>query len=341
MESTKFHTRVEIPGFGTKTGYSKKNLFLGSCFTENIGNKMAELKFDTSVNPFGIVYNPVSVAGGLRILLEKRQFREEDLIKHDGLWHSFSHHGKFSGTDILLTLERVNTEIGQAANYLKNADFLFITFGTAWVYRYKKTGAAVSNCHKIPASEFERFRLSPAEIVLEYKNILSEILKINPSISIIFTVSPIRHWKDGAIENQRSKATLILAIDEIIRNFGNEKFQYFPAYEIVMDELRDYRFYAADMIHLSDVAVNHIWEIFQETLIDEASRENIPRVEKVVKAANHKPFSKNMAAYLQFLDNTLKQIDELETRYPNLNFELEKKHFGAETNEFKKNNEHF
>lgn len=341
MERSKFHTRVEIPGFAMKTGYSKKNLFLGSCFTENIGNKMAELKFDVCINPFGIVYNPVSVAGGLRILLEKRQFREEDLIEHDGLWHSFSHHGKFSGTDILLTLERINTEIGQAANYLKNTDFLFITFGTAWIYRYKKTGAAVSNCHKIPASEFERFRLTPAEIVLEYNKIIAEILKINPSVSIVFTVSPIRHWKDGAIENQRSKATLILAIDEIIRKYGNEKCHYFPAYEIVMDELRDYRFYAADMIHLSDVAVDHIWEIFQETFIDDSSRETIPRIEKVVKAASHKPFHKNSAAYLQFLDNTLKQIDDLEARFPNLNFVLEKKHFYAETYEFKKKSEQF
>jgi hypothetical protein len=341
MEKTKFHTRVEIPGFGTKTGYSQKNLFMGSCFTENIGYKMAELKFDVRVNPFGIVYNPASVAGGLRILLEKRQFREEDLTEHDGLWHSFSHHGKFSGTDATQTLDRINAEIGQAANYLKTADFLFITFGTAWVYHYKKTGAAVSNCHKIPAPEFERFRLTPAEIVLEYHEILSEILKINPSIRIIFTVSPIRHWKDGAIENQRSKATLILAIDEIIRNFRNENLHYFPAYEIVMDELRDYRFYAGDMLHLSDVAVDHIWEIFQETFIDDASRKTIPRIENVVKAASHKPFNKNTTAYLQFLDNSLKQIRELETQFPNLNFELEKKHFFTETNEFEKNNEHF
>jgi hypothetical protein len=151
---------------------------------------------------------------------------------------------------------------------LKNADFLFITFGTAWVYRYKKTGKVVSNCHKIPASEFDRYRLTVDEIVVEYKNLLVEIRKVNPIAMVIFTVSPIRHWKDGAVENQRSKATLLLAIDKILNEFSHKNCGYFPAYEIVMDELRDYRFYSDDMIHVSDVAINHIWEIFEENLIE-------------------------------------------------------------------------
>jgi Txe/YoeB family toxin of Txe-Axe toxin-antitoxin module len=341
MEKTKFQTVVDIPESGWRTGYFKKNLFMGSCFTENIGNKMAALKYNVNINPFGILYNPSSVAGGLRILLENRTFQENDLIKYGGLWHSFFHHGKFSGIHSADVLQKINTEITNSASFLKEADFLFITFGTAWVYLHKKGGQQVSNCHKIPAGEFDRIRLSVEKIVSDYTGLFSEIRKINPEVKVIFTISPIRHWKDGAIENQRSKATLSLAIDQIIRELGKDWCFYFPAYEIVMDELRDYRFYAEDMIHLSGVAVNHIWEIFQDAFIEKESRKIATRIEKIVKAAEHKPFNKTTGEYLKFLHSTLKQMNELETQFPNINFGLEKEHFIAEINEFKRNDEHF
>jgi hypothetical protein len=331
MNVSKFQTFVEIPKYSWQTGYSQKIIFMGSCFTENVGNRMETLKYDVDINPFGILYNPVSVAGGLRILLQHKEFRSEDLIFANGLWHSFSHHGRFSSANENEALELINSRIKSSADFLKNAGFLFITFGTAWIYKFKKTGQPVSNCHKIPAKEFERIRLNVDEIVDDYRELLTEIRKINPSLKVVFTVSPIRHWKDGAIENQRSKAVLLLAIDELINESGDDFCAYFPSYEIVMDELRDYRFYAEDMIHISDVAVEHIWEKFQSAMIDKESQQVAARVQKIVKAAGHKPIHKNTPEYNQFMLQMKNQIAEMESKYKHLNFAAEKTYFKTET----------
>lgn len=330
MSVSKFQTLVEVPKYRWQTGYSQKCIFMGSCFTENIGTRMERLKYDVDINPFGILYNPFSVSNGLRILLQQKEFKTEDLIFADGLWHSFSHHGQFSSADENEALEQINSRIKFSAGFLKNAGFLFITFGTAWIYKFKKTGQTVSNCHKIPAKEFERVRLNVDEIVDEYRDLLTEMRKINPSLKVVFTVSPIRHWKDGAIENQRSKAILLLSIDKLNNEFGDDFCAYFPAYEIVMDELRDYRFYAEDMIHISDVAVEHIWEKFQSALIDKESQQIAARVQKIVKAAGHKPIHKNTTEYNQFLLQMKKQIAELEAKYKHLNFVAEKVYFKTE-----------
>lgn len=330
MSVSKFQTLVEVPKYRWQTGYSQKIVFMGSCFTENIGTRMETLKYDVDINPFGILYNPFSVSNGLRILLQQNEFKSEDLIFADGLWHSFSHHGRFSSADENETLEQINSRIKSSADFLKNAGFLFITFGTAWIYKFKKTGQPVSNCHKIPAKEFERVRMNVDEIVDEYRDLLTEIGKVNSSLKVVFTVSPIRHWKDGAVENQRSKAVLLLVIDKLINEFGDDFCAYFPAYEIVMDELRDYRFYADDMIHISDVAVEHIWEKFQSVLIDKESQQIAAQVQKIVKAVNHKPIHKNTPEYDQFLLQMKNQITELETKYKHLNFAAEKVYLKTE-----------
>ena len=287
----KFQTEIQIPEFAWKSGYHKPGLFMGSCFTENVGNIMAGLKYPVDINPFGILYNPVSVAHGLRFLLQKKKFTENELIQHNGLWHSFYHHSRFSSSELEKALYAINSRIELSATFLKSAGFLFLTFGTAWVYEYKLTGQTVSNCHKFPEKEFRRFRLTPGEIVEEYRQLLSDIWEFNPKVKVVFTVSPIRHLKDGAIENQRSKATLLLTVDQLVRGFGEDQCNYFPAYEIVMDELRDYRFYEEDMIHLSNSAVNHIWEKFQTSLIDEESRKISENVKKVFSDMNHRPFN--------------------------------------------------
>lgn len=303
---------------------------MGSCFTENIGNRMAALKYDVDINPFGILYNPGSVANGLRILLKKKEFTTVDLIQQEGLWHSFYHHGRFSFPNKEETLNEINNRIKTSSEFLKRADFLFITYGTAWIYRYKKTGQIVSNCHKVKATEFERERLTVVEIVSEYRELFAEIREMNPLLKVVFTVSPIRHWKDGAVENQRSKAVLLLAIDELIREFGDDFCTYFPAYEIVMDELRDYRFYAEDMIHISEVAVDHIWEKFQSVLIDQESQQIAAQVMKVVQAANHKPLHKKTPEYKRFIQQMTTEIIRLESKYENLNLSAEKEYFKAE-----------
>ena len=323
----KFQTEVQIPEFAWKTGYRNPGLFLGSCFTENIGGKMAALKYPVDINPFGILYNPVSVAHGLRFLLQKKKFAEKDLIQHNGLWHSFFHHSRFSAPNLSESLHTINSRMESSAAFLKSARFLFITYGTAWVYEYKPTGQMVSNCHKIPEKEFRRFRLTPGEIVEEYRQLLSLLWEFNPEIKVVFTVSPIRHWKDGAVENQRSKATLLLAVDQLIRGFGEERCNYFPAYEIVMDELRDYRFYEEDMIHISAAAVNHIWEKFQKALVDEGSREMAEKVKKIVAAVNHRPFNQFTKEHLHFLKQSLQKLYSLEKKNAYLNFSFEKEHF--------------
>ena len=330
MNPSKFHTIVDVPVFNRKTGYSQKNIFMGSCFTENVGNRMAVLKYIVDINPFGILYNPISVANGLRILMQQREFTTTDLVRADGLWHSFYHHGRFSFHNEKDTLNAINSRIKTSAEFLKEAGFLFITFGTAWIYKYKKTGQPVSNCHKIQAKEFDRVRLSVDEIVAEYRNLFSEIRQLNQAIKIVFTVSPIRHWNDGAIENQRSKAILLLAIDELIHEFGDDFCAYFPAYEIVMDELRDYRFYDEDMIHISDVAVNHIWDKFQKSLIDNESQQIALQVQKVVKALNHKPLHENAPEYVRFLQQMTEEINRLENKYKLLNLTIEKEYFKTE-----------
>lgn len=334
--SLKFQTEIQISPFTWKTGYKKQNLFMGSCFTENVGNKMAELKYPVDINPFGILYNPVSVANGLRFLIQNKKFSELDLISHNGLWHSFFHHSRFSSPHAEETLKNINNRIESSAEFLKNADFLFLTFGTAWVYEYRATGQTVSNCHKIPEKEFRRFRLTPGEIVEEYRQLFSELWKFNPKIKVVFTVSPIRHWKDGAIENQRSKATLLLAIDQLIRGFGEENCNYFPAYEIVMDELRDYRFYEEDMIHLSPSAIHHIWCKFQQVFMDEKSLKISEEVKNIVAAMNHRPFNKFTKEHLQFLKQSLQKANKLEEKFPYLNLTFEKDFFFKQITELKK-----
>ena len=227
--SNKFQTQVNIPSFGWKTGYDKPTMFIGSCFTENIGNKMHQLKFPVDVNPFGILYNPVSIAHALRMLIKKKEFTKEDLIYHNGLWHSFYHHGRFSAPDQEETLKNINERMEKSSSFLRKAEFIFLSFVTARDYEYKSTGQTVSNCHKIPNNEFRQFRLTPGEIVQEFRELLSEIWSFNPGLKVLFTVSPIRHWKDGAIENQRSKSTLILSVDQLIRGFGEKSCKYFPS----------------------------------------------------------------------------------------------------------------
>ena len=333
MEISKFHTVVELPEYEWQSGYGIKNMFIGSCFTENVGNRMANLKFDVDINPFGILYNPVSVAASLQLLLENRKFTADDLIQWKEIWHSFYHHGRFSSHHQNEALDAINNRLEMSSKNLREIGFLFITFGTAWVYRYKKTGQTVSNCHKIPTKEFERFRLPVESIVDNYVQILSGLQQINPDLKVIFTVSPIRHWSDGAIENQRSKSVLLLAIDEIIKQLGEDFCAYFPAYEIVMDELRDYRYYNEDMIHLTDFTINHIWEKFSERLLNRKSREVSKRVNKFIMAKNHRPQQKGSSEYRKFIQTTLKQIDQFSVEFPYINLTLEKEYFVSEFNE--------
>ncbi len=322
-----FFTEIQIPEFPWKMDYSKHMMFFGSCFSENIGQKLHDLKFKVDLNPFGIVYNPESIANSLKILLEKRVFSEDDLFNDQGIWNSYFHHSRFSDVDRTVVLEKINSRIIHSNEFLKKADFLVITFGTAWVYELKKTGQIVSNCHKVSASEFKRFRLGVYEITESYRELLEKLWEFNPDLKIIFTVSPIRHWKDGAIENQVSKATLLLAIDRLITGFGRQASRYFPSYELMMDELRDYRFYAGDMLHLSPVAVDYIFDRFSNILFSKETFSVIENVKRINRAVEHRPANPKSVEFEKFLRLSLEEINHFNQRFPDLNFSQEKLYF--------------
>ena len=298
---------------------------MGSCFTENVGNKMTELKFPALVNPFGVLYNPVSVRHGLEILIDQKKFTESDLRLFNEQWFSFYHDSEFSDIDKPESLNKINTSIDLAANQLRNSKYLVITFGTAWVYKYLESGEIVSNCHKIPAKEFERHKLCVEEIFVEWANLINRLNELNPDLKIIFTVSPVRHWKDGAVQNQISKSTLFLAIFQIQKIFDNV--EYFPAYEIMMDDLRDYRFYADDMLHPSKVAIEYIWEKFSQTYFEKETSDIIKEVYKIITAKNHRPLNLNTDSHKEFLRNQIKLINKISAKYPNLDFNDESDYF--------------
>ena len=215
-------------------------------------------------------------------------------------------------------MHSINTRLERAADFLKKTDFLLITFGTAWVYRHRKSGIIVSNCHRFPGSDFERFRLSVEEIVKVYQALLAELREKNPHLKVIFTVSPIRHWKDGAHANQTSKAVLLLSAEELCRTIPQT--YYFPAYEILMDELRDYRFYADDMLHPSALAIEYIWEKFRDTWISPRIYDLMLRVDKLNKGLAHRPFSATSADYLNFKKRLAEEIQVLKKINQNIVF---------------------
>lgn len=291
----KLQTKVDIDKPGFTLDYRSRVMILGSCFAESMGGRLAALRFKVDLNPCGIVYNPFSVANVLKLLMENKTFTENDLLPNDNKWVSLYHHGSFSSTDREMCLKNINDTLATSAARLRETDLLIITWGTAWVYRHKESGVIVSNCHKIPATAFERFRLSVADIVNEYKTLICKLREINPGLKILFTVSPIRHWKDGAHGNQLSKATLLLAIDELTSSV--EGIGYFPSYEIVLDELRDYRFYAEDMLHVSDLAVGYIWERFQELYLSPDVRDLMQRIDRVNRMLAHRPTDRNSREY--------------------------------------------
>ncbi|MBE9467838.1 MAG: GSCFA domain-containing protein [Bacteroidetes bacterium] len=320
-----FRTNIEIPKSNSKIAYNSKTIFVGSCFTENIGNKLYELKFPVEINPFGIQYNPKSVKNSLSFLIDKKVFTQDDIHFTNEQWFSFYHHSKFSNSDKEKCLFKINEKIRQAAEFLENADTLFITFGTAWVYQLNETKEIVSNCHKLPANQFNRFLLDVDDIYKDYLILIKRLLELNNKLKIIFTVSPIRHLKDGAVGNQISKSTLILAVNKLKKHFSNV--EYFPSYEIMMDDLRDYRFYADDMFHINETAINYIWQKFSETYFDDNTQDLIKKIKKIVKNKNHKPFNPKSQMYKDFLKNNLEQINKLLHQYPYINLEDERNFF--------------
>jgi len=322
--------RTTLPPINSSLFIHHQNIILslGSCFATNIGERLFEKKFEIQINPFGIIYNPVSINSGLVRLIENKTFSISDLVGHNGLWHSFDHHGEFSAPSADKVLETINGTFSKGRQKILKANFLLITLGTAFVFELKKTGEIVANCHKFPAQDFTRRCLSIDEIHASCSKAFQLILKENPNIQIITTVSPVRHIRDGLIENQKSKARLILALDQLCREF--EQVHYFPAYELVMDDLRDYRFYKADMIHPNAMALDYVWEYFSNNYFSEETKSIIKAIEKINAALNHRPFLPESPAHQSFLQQTLSKIKTLESQYTFLNFSKEKEKINAQ-----------
>ncbi len=316
-----FRTTFDIPNSIIDLDYNTNIMLMGSCFSDNIGEKLKTLKFNVLTNPHGVLYNPYSIQESLRFALGDRILKDEDLVYSENLWHSYLHHSNFSVNEKDQLKQKIEAYRQKTINFLKSADVLFITFGTAWVYELKSSGEIVSNCHKVPAHEFKRFRLSTCDIVDEFSMLLNEIEEINPKLKIIFTLSPIRHLKDGAVENQLSKAILKVAIHELIEM--HSQCSYFPSYEIVMDDLRDYRFYTKDMTHLSETAIDYIFNRFTQVFIPEKTRHLMTRVSKLNKALTHRPFNKQTAAHQTFIKKTIKQIEDINKEAPGQNWQKE------------------
>jgi len=306
----KFRTEIEINTSFPKIDYNSKIMFFGSCFAESIGEKFINSGFNVNLNPFGVIYNPASIQENIKLLINEKYLTESDLHFSNNIWYSYNHHGKFSNIDKNDCLTSINDNLKYSSEYLKNTDYVFLTFGTSWVYKLINEGKIVANCHKQPAKIFERYRLSVNEIVESYKDLIVEIKAINKNVKLVFTVSPVRHWKDGANGNQLSKSILLLAIDEIINNTANT--YYFPSYEIVNDELRDYRFYSDDMIHISTIGVDYIWSKFKNSFFSEETQNLILQVSKLYKALNHRTANLNTEEYKKFIEKSLLRIDDVE-----------------------------
>tara|TARA_R110002072_G_scaffold134913_3_gene275994 strand:+ start:1174 stop:2118 length:945 start_codon:yes stop_codon:yes gene_type:complete len=296
--------------------YNSNVLLFGSCFSENIGKKLDYFKFQNLQNPFGILFHPKAIETLISNAIKNKAYSEEDVFLNNEQWHCFDAHSKLSNTSKEDLIFYLNSEIKLTSEAIQNSTHIIITLGTAWVYRDIKTDSIVANCHKVPQKQFSKELLSVQEITNSLKNILSLIKSINNDASVVFTVSPIRHTKDGFVENTQSKAHLITAIHQVINN----KSFYFPSFEIMMDELRDYRFYNEDMIHPNQVAINYIWDKFKTVWVSDKSLKTMKDVDVVQKGLQHRSFNPKSQVHQQFLQNLDAKINALKSQFLHIEF---------------------
>jgi hypothetical protein len=286
-----------------------------------MGEKLLASKFNVIINPFGIIYNPISIANAIIRITKCEQYNEQELMYFNNKFISLEHHGEYSSADKNECLEKINSTILTTNKSLKSASHLLITLGTAWVYKHLQQDKIVANCHKIPQKEFAKTILSLEEIKKSLHKAVQECRRINNSINIVFSLSPVRHLNDGVIENQLSKSLLHVAIQQVINEMEN--CHYFPAYEIMIDDLRDYRFYKEDLIHPNDIAIKYIWEKFCNSAIEKKSLIAKDKIEEINKAILHKPFYEKSEEYKKFVLATINKIELLQKDYPEINFKKE------------------
>jgi hypothetical protein len=318
-------TKVNIDPSPKKITYKDGAMFIGSCFASSIGTKLEMGRIPVMINPAGAVYNPVSVSNTIDTITSGKKFAKDDLYNYNDLWLSFSHYTDFSSNDPLQVLERINNKSESALSFLSKAGFLFITMGTARVYRLKDSGRIVSNCHKLPSAHFKPDILGIDEIIKVWTGQLDRLHSLFPQLKVVFTISPVRHWKDGAHGNQVSKSVLFLAVEELLNHPVGPC--YFPAYEIIMDELRDYRFYNDDMLHPSSMAVDYIWEAFSGSYLEKKTMDLYNDVLKITKACSHRIKKESDSEIRKFVSGMKKKISDLESKAPEIDLSIEKKYF--------------
>jgi hypothetical protein len=319
IEIMQFRTLIPISKSNHPIDYNSKIMSLGSCFAVNMAEKLDYYKFQNSCNPVGILFHPLAIEKLIDFAVSEKQFTENDIFFHNELWHSFDVHSDLSSSDKEDLLASLNALIKSTNQQLSESTHIIITYGTSWVYRNKESDSIVANCHKVPQKQFKKELLSVVEIEESIANTLKLVHAVNPNCNIIFTVSPVRHIKDGFVENQWSKANIISALHGTF-DFRLSTINYFPSYEIMMDELRDYRFYTEDMLHPNQVAIDYIWKRFKETTISETAFAVMDEVENVQKSLSHKPFNPDSESHLKFESKVREKITKLENQYSFMKF---------------------
>jgi GSCFA family len=328
-----FRSEYTPKPFTTKMKHTDKLLLVGSCFTEQIGKKLAAHKFTVLENPNGILFNPISIAKAVVSYAEGKLFSDEELFYFNELWASREHHTKFSNPNKEEAIQDINKSQKQAIDFIQNADWILLTLGSAFVYEWKDIVAkdnyenVAANCHKIPTDKFDRRLTTAAEIKSILQKMEAAVRQINPNVKFIYTISPVRHLREGFVENNRSKATLIQAVHELT---NDSNVFYFPAYELVIDDLRDYRFFAEDLIHPNYTATNYVWEKFVPAVIDEKSQQLMEAINEINAAMSHKAFNPNSEGHKSFKLKYLTNIKTLQLNYPYLSLDKEINHFRNE-----------
>jgi hypothetical protein len=330
-----FIAPINIKPLKPSISYKDSILLVGSCFTEHIGNYLMDVKFNVLQNPNGILFNPISICNSLVSYIHNKQYNEDDLFFLNEAWHSWQHHSRFSNVDLYEGLRIINESQNAAHGFLKKADWIIITLGSSFVYklspetptslRRKVRGEAVANCHKAPAQTFIKHLSTIEETVSALDDTIHQLFHFNPQLKIIFTISPVRHLRDGVVENNRSKARLIEVVHHLVNKF--EKLYYFPAYELVIDVLRDYRFYDIDLAHPNYAATQFVLEKFSETCFDGSTQELMKEIRKIVIAKNHTPFNPHSQQHKKFLQTHLEKTKILQQQNPWMDFSKELVHF--------------
>jgi hypothetical protein len=329
----KFHYEFDIKPLAKPINHQHKLLLVGSCFTENIGEKLCKHKFKVLENPNGILFNPVSVAEAVINIVENKQYTAEDLFHHNEAWHSWQHHSRFSGLSVEDALHKIDTSTAEAHAYIKKADYLLVTLGSAWIYTLTdkaanaKVGTVAANNHKAPADWFERRLMDIGQVITVLGTMLDRLGAINPNINVIFTISPVRHLREGVVDNNRSKAVLITAVHHLIDKLS--KLYYFPAYELVIDDLRDYRFYAEDLVHPNYHATQYVWEKFVNACMNEDTKKLMEEIALINLAFNHKAFNPTSEQHKKFMASYLEKTKLLQQQYGYLDFGKEVGYFGG------------